>query len=103
MCWELAGIYMGVSLRGWGCLPQVATREDPASARLGETVYRFVPRSIVGNLQDAMQVELNRLQGLKASPISMHNRCVHSLASVQLLLRPCRGRCEVPGNNKMAH
>lgn len=62
------------------CTTQVATREDPASARLGESVYRFVPRSIIGNWRDAMHIELVRLAGLQQTPLSLQNRC----ASVQL-------------------
>ena len=53
---------------------QVATIDDPASARLGETLYRFVPRSVAGNWKDATRLELARLQSLNQSPLSIHNR-----------------------------
>ena len=53
---------------------QVATIDDPASARLGETLYRFVPRSVAGNWKDATRLELARLQSLRQSPLSIHNR-----------------------------
>ncbi|GAA2570835.1 alkane 1-monooxygenase [Mycolicibacterium diernhoferi] len=40
---------------------RVATAEDPASARLGESVYRFIPRSVLGGLRSAWQLETARL------------------------------------------
>jgi alkane 1-monooxygenase len=40
---------------------RVATPEDPASARLGETVYEFWPRTIVGSLRNAWRLERVRL------------------------------------------
>ena len=40
---------------------RVATPEDPASARLGEVVYEFWPRSVVGSLRNAWRLERVRL------------------------------------------
>jgi alkane 1-monooxygenase len=40
---------------------RVATPEDPASARLGETVYGFWPRTVVGSLRNAWRLERVRL------------------------------------------
>jgi alkane 1-monooxygenase len=40
---------------------RVATPEDPASARLGETIYEFWPRTIVGSLRNAWRLERVRL------------------------------------------
>jgi hypothetical protein len=54
---------------------QVATIDDPASARLGESLYRFVPRSVAGNWKDATRLELARLQTQNQTPLSLHNRC----------------------------
>ncbi len=54
---------------------QVATVDDPASARLGESLYRFVPRSVAGNWKDATRLELTRLQTQNQTPLSLHNRC----------------------------
>lgn len=54
---------------------QVATPADPASARLGESVYRFVPRSIAGNLRDGIDMELARLKAKGHGIYSIHNRC----------------------------
>jgi len=41
---------------------RVATPEDPASARVGENVYEFWPRTIVGSVISAWGIERSRLQ-----------------------------------------
>jgi len=41
---------------------RVATPEDPASARLGETFWEFLPRSVFGGLKSAWQLEAQRLK-----------------------------------------
>ncbi|DBB09903.1 TPA: hypothetical protein ACH3X3_001510 [Trebouxia sp. C0006] len=53
---------------------QVATIDDPATARLGESLYRFVPRSVAGNWKDATRLELARLHTQNQTPLSAHNR-----------------------------
>ncbi|WP_106400963.1 alkane 1-monooxygenase [Actinocorallia populi] len=40
---------------------RVATPEDPASARLGESFYRFLPRTVWGSLKSAWRLEKKRL------------------------------------------
>lgn len=40
---------------------RVATPDDPASARFGESIYRFIPRSVLGGLRSAWQLETARL------------------------------------------
>ncbi|MBD8526461.1 alkane 1-monooxygenase [Pseudomarimonas arenosa] len=40
---------------------RVATPEDPASARLGESFWRFLPRTLVGSLRSAWRLETERL------------------------------------------
>ena len=46
----------------------VATPLDPATARLGESLYRFLPRSLLGGLRSAWRLESERVarQGIKA-------------------------------------
>lgn len=39
---------------------KVATPEDPSSAMLGETLYHFIVRSVVGNTRDAYLAEAKR-------------------------------------------
>ncbi|MDF1737289.1 MAG: alkane 1-monooxygenase [Minwuia sp.] len=41
---------------------KVATRDDPASSRYGESIYRFALREIPGTLRGAIAVERRRLQ-----------------------------------------
>ncbi len=51
----------------------VATPKDPATARAGETVYQFWPRSIWGGWRSAWRLEAHRLQQKGISPFSLHN------------------------------
>ncbi len=53
---------------------QVATPKDPASARLGESLYNFLPRSVVGNLRDGIVMELDRLQARQLPFFCLQNR-----------------------------
>lgn len=41
---------------------RVATPEDPASARFGETFWEFLPRSVWGSLRSSWELEAKRLQ-----------------------------------------
>lgn len=41
---------------------RVATPEDPATARRGESLWRFVPRSVSGTLRHAWQLESERVR-----------------------------------------
>lgn len=43
---------------------RVATPEDPASARFGESFYHFLPRTIKGSLLSAFRLEQHRLKQL---------------------------------------
>lgn len=47
---------------------RVATPEDPASARLGESFWAFLPRTIIGSLRSAWQID--RRQCLQAWSLS---------------------------------
>ena len=51
----------------------VATPRDPASARRGESVYAFVPRSILGTLVSAWRLEALRLRRLGRRPVDPRN------------------------------
>jgi alkane 1-monooxygenase len=46
---------------------RVATPEDPASSRLGESFYRFWPRTVSGSLRSAWELERARLTRLESS------------------------------------
>eukprot|EP00887_Chlorella_sp_A99_P006723 scaffold3.g6723.t1 len=54
----------------------VATPEDPATARRGEPLWAFIPRSIWGNLVDGYGMEVRRLQARGAPLLSPVNRMV---------------------------
>jgi alkane 1-monooxygenase len=51
----------------------VATPEDPASARYGESYYRFMLREIPGAFRRAWQLERERLAGLGRESIDLRN------------------------------
>ncbi|AXQ31332.1 alkane 1-monooxygenase [Solimonas sp. K1W22B-7] len=40
----------------------VATAEDPASARMGESFWAFLPRTVIGSIRSAWRIEAARLQ-----------------------------------------
>ncbi|MDH5538524.1 MAG: alkane 1-monooxygenase [Rhizobacter sp.] len=42
--------------------PRAATRDDPASARRGESLWRFLPRTLVGSWRSAWRLESQRLR-----------------------------------------
>jgi alkane 1-monooxygenase len=54
---------------------RVATPEDPASARMGESFWAFLPRSVWGSLQSAWALEQERLnkQGMNVWHPQNHN------------------------------
>lgn len=45
----------------YGHHKRVATKEDPASSRRNETLYQFLPRSIIGSWRSAWHIEEKRL------------------------------------------
>lgn len=51
----------------------VATPDDPASARLGESYWAFLPRTMLGSLRSAWRIERERLAGQGRSACSLHN------------------------------
>ncbi|MFF3608682.1 alkane 1-monooxygenase [Streptomyces sp. NPDC002463] len=59
---------------------RVATPEDPASARLGESFWRFLPRTVLGSLTSAWRLEKRRLARRDRSVWSLHNRVLGSWA-----------------------
>jgi len=52
---------------------RVATPEDPASSRLGESFWAFLPRTVSGSLRSAWEIEAARLDRLGKSHWSIHN------------------------------
>ncbi len=64
----------------WGHHKRVATREDPATSRMGESYYRYWPRTVIGSLRSAWQIERKRLQRKGARVIGPGNRVLHAWA-----------------------
>ncbi len=52
---------------------RVATPEDPASSRFGETFWEFLPRSVFGSLRSAWRLEAARMRRLDKSPWHLSN------------------------------
>ncbi|MFN8036234.1 MAG: alkane 1-monooxygenase [Acidimicrobiia bacterium] len=52
---------------------RVATPEDPASARLGESFWAFLPRTVVGSMQSAWRLETARLRAQHKRVWSLEN------------------------------
>ena len=52
---------------------RVATPEDPASSRLGESFWAFLPRTVSGSLRSAWGIEAARLDRVGKSHWSVHN------------------------------
>lgn len=46
----------------YGHHKRAATPEDPASSQMGETFYEFWPRTVLGSLKSAIEIETNRLK-----------------------------------------
>jgi alkane 1-monooxygenase len=52
---------------------RVATPEDPASSRMGESVYRFWPRTVMGSLTSSWELEAKRYQRKGTHPFHLGN------------------------------
>jgi alkane 1-monooxygenase len=59
---------------------RVATPEDPASSRVGETVWGFLPRTMGGSLSSAWKLEKRRLARRHRSPWTLKNDVLNAWA-----------------------
>ncbi|WP_045383539.1 alkane 1-monooxygenase, partial [Mycobacterium kyorinense] len=59
---------------------RVATPEDPASSRFGETFWEFLPRTVFGSLRSAWSLEAQRLRRLNKSPWHPSNDVLNAWA-----------------------
>ena len=57
---------------------RVATPEDPASSRVGESFYRFWPRTVFGSLRSAWNLEKRRYARRNRSPFRIGNDVINS-------------------------
>ena len=59
---------------------RVSTPEDPASSRMGENFYEFLPRSVVGGVRSAIHLERERADRLGRSFWSPRNDVLNAWA-----------------------
>ena len=59
---------------------RVATPRDPASSRLGETVWEFMPRTVTGSLKSAWSLEKRRFERLEKSHWTLKNDVLNAWA-----------------------
>lgn len=59
---------------------RVATPEDPASSRLGESFWAFLPRTVIGGIRSAWRFEANRLRARGESVWSPRNEVLNAWA-----------------------
>jgi alkane 1-monooxygenase len=64
---------------------RVATPEDPASSRLGESFYEFLPRTVAGSLRSSWELEGKRLERMGKGPWTIHNDVLNAWAMTVVL------------------
>lgn len=64
---------------------RVATPEDPASSRFGESFFAFWPRTVVGSLQSAWGLERKRLERTGQRVVSFRNDIISAWAMTVVL------------------
>jgi alkane 1-monooxygenase len=71
---------------------RVATLADPASARLGESYWAFLPRTLLGSLRSAWQLEALRLRAQGRPAVSWRNQNLQAWAmTLALYAALCAG------------
>ncbi len=64
---------------------RVATPEDPASARLGESFWAFLPRTVLGSVRSAWELEREFLARDERGPWTVRNNLVNAWAMTVVL------------------
>jgi alkane 1-monooxygenase len=64
---------------------RVATPEDPASSRLGESFYRFWPRTVAGSLRSSWELEVERFARQGKRPWTLRNDMLNAWAMTLVL------------------
>lgn len=62
----------------------VATPEDPASSRMGENFWAFLPRTMIGSIRSAWRIERERLERLGKPVLSLGNENIQAWAMTVL-------------------
>jgi alkane 1-monooxygenase len=76
---------------------RVATPEDPATARAGETLYRFLPRCVAGSLASAWRFEVERLARRGRGRWHPSNRMIRYAATQVAMYAVVAGVWGLPG------
>ena len=63
----------------------VSTPDDPATSRFGESFYAFYPRTVIGTLRKAAELEAQRLRRMGKSAWNWRNEMYRNLAYPLLL------------------
>ena len=78
---------------------KVATPEDPTTAYKGESIYHFIPRSVVGNTRDAYEAEAARRKKKGIPYFDVRNKAIWwitipaCIASASYLVYGIKGLC----------
>ena len=64
---------------------KVSTPEDPASSRFNESLYKFLPRSIIGGFFSAWNIENKRCLEMYKNAFTIYNRMIYFSASYVLI------------------
>ncbi|WP_067720298.1 alkane 1-monooxygenase [Nocardia yamanashiensis] len=64
---------------------RVATPTDPASARLGESLWEFLPRSVIGGFRSGIGIERDRLRRKGHRWFSIHNHILQAWSMTLVL------------------
>lgn len=64
----------------YGHHKRVATPEDPASSRMGESFWKFLPRTVIGGVKSAIDIEKQRLARKGKSFWSLENELLQGWA-----------------------
>ncbi|EAR84610.1 fatty acid desaturase (macronuclear) [Tetrahymena thermophila SB210] len=63
----------------------VATHKDPATSRLNQTLYKFIPQTIIGSYFSAWHYENNYQRLKNRSPINIFNKMIYYTLSMFLI------------------
>src|SRR3546814_5964995 len=71
---------------------RVATPEDPATSRFGEHFHEFLPRSMIGSVKSAWELERKRLARQNKGVWSVANENLQAWAMTEIGRASCRER-----------
>ncbi len=75
----------------------VATPTDPASARLGEGLFAFLPRTLIGSLRSAWRIEVDRVSRAGRGTLALGDRRVRYATELSILVVAIAAATGLPG------